>query len=312
MSDLPMSDRHGSESPGSESPVTSPGLHLPDGNVDAQATQVMARVARTFDLASRFLPRPVRRDVRRLYLVLRTLDDLVDDGDPRAVDAIEKVEAWAAGEPSRGPLAAILDDLVGRHAGLPRDALADFAAGMRADIAGPAHRTEADLARYCYQVAGTVGRAMVALLGVRPGSEPEADLAARALGTAMQRTNILRDLGEDARRGRVYLPDDAFREVGLAPEQGGHLLVELAAWPAATRAVFIGRQSARAEEEYAIGLAGTRHLLSGRRAVYAAGLMYRDILRQIEREEYGGRRSRVVVSRGRKLLLVARASMMPR
>ena len=128
----------------------------------------------------------------------------------------------------------------------------------------------------------------------------------------MQRTNILRDLVEDAARGRVYVPHSAFHAVGLAPEDGTLLLSDLLAWPAEQRAAFLGRQAARAEADYALGLAGVRHLRSGRRAVLAAGLMYREILRQIEREDHGGRRARVVVPRWRKLLLVGRALVVGR
>jgi phytoene synthase len=275
--------------------------------IDERAELIMARIARTFDLASRVLPAPVRRDVRRLYLVLRTLDDLVDHADPRAADAIADIEAWADGAAPRGTLSHILADLAARHAGFPRDAMADFCAGMRADLAGPDHRTEADLSRYCYQVAGTVGRMMASLLGVRPGREVEADAAARSLGMAMQRTNILRDLVEDAGRGRVYMPHEAFHAVGLSPEDGTLLLADLPSWPVETRAAFMLRQASRAEAEYRAGLAGVRLLRSGRRSIVAAALMYREILRQIEREDHGGRRPRVVVSRARKIALVARA-----
>jgi phytoene synthase len=275
--------------------------------IDERAELIMARIARTFDLASRVLPAPVRRDVRRLYLVLRTLDDLVDHADPRAADAIADIEAWADGAAPRGTLSHILTDLAARHAGFPRDAMADFCAGMRADLAGPDHRTEADLSRYCYQVAGTVGRMMASLLGVRPGREVEADAAARSLGMAMQRTNILRDLVEDAGRGRVYMPHEAFHAVGLSPEDGTLLLADLPSWPVETRAAFMLRQASRAEAEYRAGLAGVRLLRGGRRSIVAAALMYREILRQIEREDHGGRRPRVVVSRARKIALVARA-----
>jgi phytoene synthase len=277
--------------------------------LDHHATILMARVARTFDVAARFLPRAARRDVRRLYLVLRTLDDLVDHADPDASAAVADVEAWAVLGRVRGPLAAVLDDLVDRHPDLPRDAVEDFCAGMRADIAGPRHRTEDDLATYCYQVAGTVGRLMATLLGVRPGEEDAADATARALGDAMQRTNILRDLVEDGQRGRCYLSDDALERAGLDPRSGAALLADLPGLPLETRARLLGEQAASAEAGYREGIDGSRHLRSGRRAVVAAALMYREILRQIEREGWGGRRSRVVVSRRRKLLLVARASI---
>jgi 15-cis-phytoene synthase len=289
--------------------------------LDQHAHLVMRRVARTFDLATRLMPRPVRRDVRRLYLVLRTLDDLVDDGRPEAAAAIAAVEAWASGVATpplvdAGPapdtldpasLTAILDDLATRHPAMPRDAVADFATGMRADMSGPRHRTDEDLARYCYQVAGTVGRLMACLLGVRDGHEGEADLAARSLGCAMQRTNILRDVVEDARAGRVYLADDDLAAVGVEPGEAASRLLELASWEAPRRAALFEAQRARAEADYAAGLAGVPHLRRGRRSITAAALMYREILAQIERDGFGARRQRSVVGRARKLVLVARA-----
>ena len=95
-----------------------------------------ARVARTFALACRLLPREVRDDVYLLYLVFRTLDDLVDERRPDAPARVAAVEAWCAGEP-RGARARsrVLDDLATRH-GLPRDALREFCAGMRDDLDG--------------------------------------------------------------------------------------------------------------------------------------------------------------------------------
>jgi 15-cis-phytoene synthase len=290
--------------------------------VDHHAHLVMRRVARTFDLATRLMPAQVRRDVRRLYLVLRTLDDLVDEGRPEAEAAIAEVEAWARGTPTSapdgeagadrgglGPLAAILEGLTVRHPSLPRDAVLDFAAGMRADLGGPRHGTDADLARYCYQVAGTVGRLMASLLGVREGHEAEADASARSLGMAMQRTNILRDIVEDARAGRVYLADDDLRAVGVEPEEAAARLAALASWEPASRAALFVVQRERAEADYAAGLTGVRCLRHGRRSVTAAALMYREILAQIERDGFGVRRERSVVGRGRKLLLMARATI---
>lgn len=266
----------------------------------------MARVARTFDLATRLLPAAVRIDVRRLYLVLRTLDDLVDDGDPAAEPRIAAVEAWARGEPSCGREAELLADLAGRHPSLPRDAVTDFCAGMRADLRGPRHATDGDLDRYCYQVAGTVGRLMAPLLGVVAGGGPEADAAARALGAAMQRTNILRDLREDARNGRVYLPADALATVGVAPGDTVELLA-LPAWPRARRERLLAPEIARADADYATGLAGVDSLVRGGPAIRAAGAMYRAILREVERDGYGASGRRAVVPRHRKVQLIAEA-----
>jgi phytoene synthase len=273
---------------------------------DPEARVVMARVARTFDLATRLLPADVRRDVRRLYLVLRTLDDLVDEADPAAASRVAAVEAWASLGIVRGREAELLEDLAGRHPDLPRDAVADFCLGMRADLAGPAHATAADLDTYCYRVAGTVGRLMAPLLGVRAGHEARADAAARALGAAMQRTNILRDLREDARAGRVYLPDDRLAAAGVAPRDARALL-ELPAWPADRRRALLEPEIARADADYAAGLDGARLLLRGRPGIRAAAAMYRGILREIERDGWGASGRRVMVRRPRKLWLLAGA-----
>lgn len=279
----------------------------PAAEVDRDAEAVMARVARTFDLATRFLPPPVRTDVRRLYLVLRTLDDLVDTADPGAADAVARLERWAAGGPPTDRETRILDALVATRPRFPRDAVTDFAAGMRADLAGPAHETAADLDRYCYEVAGTVGRMMAAVLGVRDGEEAAADAGARALGAAMQRTNILRDLVEDGRAGRVYLPADALRAAGIDPADAAGRLAGFRSLPEATRRALVAPQAERAEADYAAGIASIGRLTHGRRAIAAAALMYREILRTLVREEHGGRRDRVVVSRGRKAALVVEA-----
>src|SRR4051812_24367568 len=158
-----------------------------------EARATTRSVARTFSLACRLLPRSVRDDVYLLYLVFRTLDDLVDDGRPEAAARVAAVEAWAAGAAPASPEASILEALAGRHA-LPRQPFADFCAGMRDDLVGARFATEADVDRYCYRVAGTVGVVMAELLGM---ARPERGRpAAAALGMAMQRTNILRDIDE--------------------------------------------------------------------------------------------------------------------
>lgn len=290
------------------------------GAYDAEARIVMARVARTFDLATRLLPAAVRQDVRRLYLALRTLDDLVDAPSPDAGARLEALEAWVAGGTVNSREAELLDDLADRHPALPRDAVADFCAGMRADLAGPRHATDADLARYCYQVAGTVGRLMAPILGVEAGRAGEADAAARALGGAMQRTNILRDLREDAAMGRVYLPDAALAAAGVDPGDrvaAAAAIDGLPGWDVERRRALLGPQIVLADADYAAGLAGVAHLAHGRRGILAAGRMYREILREIERDAWSGSRRRAVVGRARKarhlvaVLASSRGRIMP-
>ena len=260
------------------------------GLLEARATT--KRVARTFALACKLLPRTVRDDVYLLYLVFRTLDDLVDDGDPAACERLQAVEAWCAGEPADSPDVRLLNDLERRHP-LPRYALADFCKGMRDDVAGTEIVTEADLDVYCYRVAGTVGVVMSAVLGA---TDPTATWHASALGRAMQRTNILRDIDEDLGNGRVYLATETLERFGCGRTPP----------PPAEREPLLRDQIARADALYDIGFEGIALLPVGRRAICAAGAMYREILRQIERDGYGSRAGRAIVSRKRKLLVAAR------
>jgi phytoene synthase len=175
---------------------------------------------------------------------------------------------------------------------------------MESDLAGPVMESDADLDLYCYQVAGTVGRLMAALLGVRAGDDAQADHAARALGAAMQRTNILRDIDEDLANGRVYLPATALRRVGLDPAA--------ASGPTSLRdgdrrALYLA-EIARADAEYEVGVAGIQFLQNGGRSIRVAAHLYREILRQIERDGFGVRRPhRPVVGRARKAVLLVRA-----
>ncbi len=253
------------------------------------ARQTTRRVARTFALACRLLPRDVRDDVYLLYLVFRTLDDAVDNAEPDAREQLAAVDDWAAGAAPRGREATLLEGLSERHA-LPRDAFTDFCAGMRDDLDRVPIDDDGDLDRYCYRVAGTVGIVMAHVLGMRDAER--ALPAAAALGQAMQRTNILRDIDEDLAGGRVYVPRTTIERCGgsLVPGE---------------RAAILRDQIARADAQYETGCAGIALLARGQRAILTAAAMYREILRQIERDGYGALPGRAVVPRRRKLLAAA-------
>ncbi|CAA9536412.1 MAG: Phytoene synthase [uncultured Solirubrobacteraceae bacterium] len=262
-----------------------------------EARDTTRRVARTFALACRLLPRDLRDDVYLLYLVFRTLDDVVDDGSPDAAGRVAAVRAWCDGAPGEHTReVAILTDLAARHA-IPRDAMREFCAGMEHDLAGATVSSEEELDRYCYRVAGTVGVVMTGILGT---PEPErARRAAAALGMAMQRTNILRDIDEDLANGRVYLAAQSIERFGGSFAPGA-------------REALVRDQIARADALYEEGIAGICLLCHGRRAVAAAAAMYREILRQIEREGYGRQAGRAVVPQRRKLAIAARRGALAR
>ena len=255
-----------------------------------QARATHRAVGRTFWLASRLLPREVRDDTHRLYLVLRTLDDAVDHHDPTADRQLADVESWALSGQVASPTAALLDDLATRHP-IERSVVLDFCQGMRDDQRHQVIATEAELDTYCYRVAGTVGVLMTTMLGA---DDPLAARApAIALGQAMQRTNILRDVDEDLENGRIYLAAESVAHFGsLYPGE---------------RAELFRDQIARADALYDEGIAGIGELRSGRRAVVAAAAMYREILRQIERDGLGARAGRSVVPTARKLTVALAA-----
>lgn len=251
----------------------------------AEAITAMSRHARTFWLAARLLPADVRHDVVLLYLVCRTLDDLVDDGDPAAARRLTEVAAWAAGGSPIGREEQILEYVRERHPAFPLEAIADFVAGQEQDLQAVAIQTEAELDLYAYRVAGTVGRMMAAVLGT---TRPDADLAARALGIALQRTNVLRDVEEDAARGRVYLPRES---LDLA---GGDRLMQMRI------------EISIAQHWYERGLAGVPMLRRGARVVRGAAQMYREILFEVERNlSRPETPSRAVVPARRKLRILA-------
>jgi 15-cis-phytoene synthase len=242
----------------------------------------------TFAPALRLLPGKLREDIRCLYRVLRTLDDLVDEDDPRAAQRVEAVERWARGEQADTPETQALAELSRRYP-LPREALKEFCQGMRHDIARVSVDTDADFLRYCQQAGGSVGIVLARMLGTTR-TEGEAKMA--ALGSAMQVTNILRDIDEDSERGRVYIARTTIDRFGF-PAPGA-------------REALLREQIARADALYEEGAAAIPLLRNGQRAMALSAALYREILRQLERDGFGRSPGRTVVPAWRVRLWVAR------
>jgi len=178
--------------------------------------RTLRRKARTFHLASRLLPRGARDDAAVVYAFCRLADDAVDEAaDPTAAAAaLARLQAELAGRlPARPLLAAFLD--AAARLELPLRAVDELLEGVRTDIGDVRVADDTELIRYCYRVASTVGLMMCAVLGVR---RRDALPHAVDLGIAMQLTNIARDVAEDARRGRVYLPAERLRSRGVDPD----------------------------------------------------------------------------------------------
>jgi 15-cis-phytoene synthase len=262
------------------------------------------RHSRSFSFASRLLPLGKRGDVERLYAWCRWCDDGVDaaaspaDAGAFVERATQDVRLIAAG---RGPVAAEslwLADLVARH-DLPLGAALDLLEGMRSDLTPAAGFDDAALLRYCFRVAGTVGVLMCPILGL----EDRRYLPhAAALGMGMQLTNIARDVAEDWRRSRCYLPvewTDGLRPGGGAPDparvrRGVRTILEVA------------------DGYYRAGEAGIRALAADSRlAVRAAARIYRAIGTRIRRLDFRVLDERARVSTLGKLILFSGAMLAP-
>lgn len=245
----------------------------------------------------------MREPTRALYAFCRVADDQVDEApsDPRAAVArlTERLDAVYAGVPEDSPVDRELARMVQRYQ-IPRalpDALLD---GMRWDAEGRTIDDESTLYAYAARVASVVGVVMTRLMGTR-----DPDVLARAcdLGVAMQLTNIARDVGEDAKNGRVYLPRTWLEEVGIDratwlrdPVYNTHI------------ALLTRRLLTRAEELYARADAGIVALPPDcQRAILAARMIYAAIGQVIARRDHDSVSRRAVVSTPRRLWLLARA-----
>jgi phytoene synthase len=255
---------------------------------EQERTRASAPDPSTFAPGLRLLPSSVRADVRCLYSALRTLDDLVDQDQPGARQRIDAVEQWARGEEAHGPEVRALTAL-SRRTALSPGVFLDFCAGMRHDLARAVVETEDDFLLYCRRVGGAVGIMLAQLLGT---SHPAGETKMTLLGQAMQMTNILRDIDEDATHGRVYIARTSIERFG-PPAPGA-------------RAGLLRDHIAKADALYEEGREAVPLLSQGRRSMALSAALYREILRQIERQGLGDRFGSVAVPAWRRRLIIAR------
>jgi phytoene synthase len=189
---------------------------------DARVCQrIVARHARTFSVASRLLPREKRRGVFAIYATCRTADDIVDvDGADQPDLALQRFRESAfqgLEQRSENPILRELARAWHRFE-VPDETLHELFRALNLDLHHRGYETWPELESYCQGVAGSVGAMCCAVFGVADDisqRRSQAVTCARTLGVAMQLTNILRDVGEDARRGRCYLPNRELAQFGL-------------------------------------------------------------------------------------------------
>lgn len=178
-----------------------------------------ARSGSSFYYSFLFLPTEQRRAIMALYAFCREVDDVVDECSDTVV-AEAKLNGWReeiarlyAGEPQH-PVTQALQPAVARYS-LPQEQLQEIIDGMAMDLTQTRYASFKELSLYCYRVAGVVGLMAAAIFGY----EDRRTLKyAHDLGMAFQLTNILRDVGEDAARGRIYLPTDELARFGVSED----------------------------------------------------------------------------------------------
>ncbi|MFA9445378.1 phytoene/squalene synthase family protein [Egicoccus sp. AB-alg6-2] len=255
--------------------------------------------SRTFWLGSCLMTGDRRRAARAVYAACRIGDDAADlSSRPQesVADWQTRVERAYLGRPV-APWERALAWAVRRYP-VPRSAFHALADGFRADLEPVRLGTMAELDRYCYQVAGTVGHMIAPICGA---AGVEAEDAADQLGRAMQLTNLLRDVGEDLARDRIYLPTQLMHEYGVEAidlhldrrRPGYRRLMEHLAHDA--------------ERRYAIGLDGLHHLRHHRTAIAFAAVQYRGILDELRASGWDNLRRRAVVPAGRRAQLLVTA-----
>ena len=249
---------------------------------DEYCRQKAAASGSSFYYSFLFLPPPRRRAITALYAFCREVDDVVDEvADPGV--ARTKL-AWWRQEVARAydgvpqhPVAQALAPVV-REFALPAEHFQTVIDGMAMDLAQSRYVDFAALELYCHRVAGVVGLLSAEIFGY---TDPRTRGYARDLGIAFQLTNICRDVGEDARRGRIYLPQEDLARFGVAPSA-----LLRAEYSDATRAL-MAFEVERAQSWYARAQA---QLPAADRAAQRTGLamaaIYRTLLAEIARDGY--------------------------
>ncbi len=267
----------------------------------ARCEQITREEAGNFFYGIRLLSSERRRAMCAVYAFARRVDD-IGDGTLPAEEKLARLDAEeamltalrTASEPGGDPVARALRDAVMRF-GVPIDALEALIEGVRMDVAGVSYESFDELVLYCRRVAGAIGRACLAIFGLR---DPGGDMAAAAvladdLGVALQITNILRDVREDAANGRVYIPASDLRRFGLpagepglaAPALLGEIERAVASADLTQFEGLIGMEADRAREWFERGMSLVP-LLDRRSAacVLAMAGIYRRLLERIDAE----------------------------
>ena len=255
-------------------------------------SEITREKGRTFHLASHFQTPARRRALHAIYAYCRIADDIVDRAATRD-EATALLAGWEAQLDAPSHPVAQTFAVTRAIYGIPVEPAHDLIDGIRSDLQPEPFATWDDLRGYCYRVAGTVGLLTAPVLGC---SQASALPRAVDLGIAMQLTNILRDVGEDARQQRVYLPLADLDAFGCTPES------LLSGRPVGRFRDLMAFEIARARNLYASARPGIAALSpAGQMTALAASRLYASILTRIEELDYDVFNTRATVHTRRKL-----------
>jgi phytoene synthase len=277
--------------------------HTYDSDI-AQCRRLLRSGSRSFHTASLVLPRDIRRSATALYAFCRLADDAIDSGHDAAQELhllSARLSRIYAGRPDDHPADRAFARIVSEF-GIPRALPLALLEGFQWDCDGRRYESLEELCDYAARVAGSVGVMMTLLMRQR-----DAQVLARAsdLGVAMQLTNIARDVGEDARAGRLYLPMRWMREAGIDPEQ---FLREPVHSPAL--AGVVQRLLDVAQTLYERSTLGIAHLPGRCRfGIHAARMLYCEIGHEVARRNFDSVSRRAVVAAATKLRILAGAAI---
>lgn len=266
--------------------------------------------ARNFSYGIRLLPPPKRRALSAVYAMARRIDDIGDGDLPEErklvlLDGVRrKVRDLEAGRYDEADPVLVALAATARDFAVPLGGFVEIVEGCEADVRGVAYSTFDDLRHYCRCVAGSVGRLSLGVFGTTRGDLDEARELADTLGLALQVTNILRDILEDRRNGRVYLPKEDLDRFGVTLELDGDTLAD----DPGRLAELVRFEAGRAEERYATGLRLLARLDRRSAACVAAMAgIYHRLLRRIEADPAAVMRTRVRLSGGEKARVAVKA-----
>jgi phytoene synthase len=236
----------------------------------------------SFAYSFRFLPAARRRAITALYAFCREVDDVVDEAAEPGVARMKlawwrvEVAAMYGGTPQH-PVTQALKAIVGEYA-LPREHFDAIIDGMAMDLEQNRYLDFATLERYCHRVAGVVGLLSAEIFGY---TDPATRGYAHELGIAFQLTNIIRDVGEDARRGRIYVPQDELQRFGVAAAD----ILGRKVTPGFQALMAFQVDRARAYHARALAALPARDRRAQRPGLMMAAI-YRALLDEIERDGY--------------------------